>query len=83
MLRVKNNVGEERRKLGIMICVEEMMGGGGGGGGGGMVEIGWGRCGEGRQDVSAKMGSRCGVVSFIPPSPTQHISQHHNTLTHY
>ena len=78
MLRVNNNVGEERRKLGITICVEELMRGGGG-----MVEIGWGRCGEGRQDVSAKMGSRCGVVSFIPPSPTQHISQHHNTLTHY
>ena len=44
-------------------------------------EIGWERCGEGRQDVR---GSRCvemcengkqvcGVVSFIPPSPTQHI----------
>ena len=26
MLRVKNNVGEERRKLGIMICVEKLMG---------------------------------------------------------
>ena len=31
MLRVNNNVGEERRKLGIMICVEELMRGGGGG----------------------------------------------------
>ena len=30
MLRVNNNVGEERRKLGIMICVEKLMGGGGG-----------------------------------------------------
>ena len=32
MLRVINNVGEERKKLGIMICVEELMGIGGGGG---------------------------------------------------
>ena len=34
MLRVKDNVGEERRKLGIMICVEKLMGRGGGGGNG-------------------------------------------------
>ena len=46
MLRVKNNVGEERKKLGIMICVEELMGVGGE-----MDEIGWGRCGEGRQEI--------------------------------
>ena len=32
MLRAKNNVGEERKKLGIMICVKELMRGWGGNG---------------------------------------------------
>ena len=35
---------------------------------------------EGKRYECKNVGSRCGVVSFIPPSPTQHISQHHNTL---
>ena len=50
-----------------------------------MDEMGWGRCGEGRQDMRGsgcierhlKMGCRCGEW---PLFPTQHISQHHNTL---
>ena len=46
MLRVKNNVGEERKKLGIMIRVEELMRGWVE-----MDEIGRGRCGEGRQEM--------------------------------
>ena len=45
-MNAENNVEEERKKLGIMICVEELMEVGGE-----MDEIGWGRCGEGRQEI--------------------------------
>ena len=47
-----------------------------------------GRCGEGRQEMRESVcvemcenGKQvCRVVPFIPPSQTQHISQHRNTL---
>ena len=53
-----------------------------------MDEMEWGRCVEERQEMSGsgyiemcENGSRCGEwCPFIPPSPTQHILQHHNTL---
>ena len=53
-----------------------------------MDETEWERCVEERQEMSGsgyiemcENGKQVWiVVSFIPPSPTQHISQHHNTL---